>query len=74
MILRNGAYAEVMAGDCLESLKSLPEQMIQTCVTSPPYFGLRSYDEGAVTVNPKLHKDTQKWVEDELERRGIYAR
>ena len=30
-------------GDCREVLKSLPEQSVQTCVTSPPYFGLRDY-------------------------------
>lgn len=30
-------------GDCREVLKSLPEASVQTCVTSPPYFGLRDY-------------------------------
>lgn len=30
-------------GDCRAVLSQLPEQSVQLCVTSPPYFGLRSY-------------------------------
>jgi len=30
-------------GDCREILRTLPEQSIHCCVTSPPYFGLRDY-------------------------------
>lgn len=30
-------------GDCIDWLKTLPESSVHTCVTSPPYFGLRSY-------------------------------
>lgn len=33
----------VLVGDARECLKELPEQSVQTCVTSPPYFGLRDY-------------------------------
>lgn len=29
--------------DCLEGLKTLPENSINCCVTSPPYFNLRDY-------------------------------
>jgi site-specific DNA-methyltransferase (adenine-specific) len=34
---------EVLLGDCLASLEILPDQSVHTCVTSPPYFGLRDY-------------------------------
>ena len=34
---------ELLLGDCLETLKTLPDCSVQTCVTSPPYFGLRDY-------------------------------
>ena len=34
-----------MQGDCLESLKSLGDESINCCVTSPPYWGLRDYGE-----------------------------
>ena len=30
-------------GDCLKSLKTMPDQSVHCCVTSPPYFGLRDY-------------------------------
>lgn len=29
--------------DCLEGLKTLPDESIHCCVTSPPYFNLRDY-------------------------------
>jgi len=33
----------ILIGDCLEVLRGLPRGMAQTCVTSPPYYGLRDY-------------------------------
>jgi DNA modification methylase len=30
-------------GDCREIMQTLPEQSVNCCVTSPPYFGLRDY-------------------------------
>lgn len=30
-------------GDCRELLAQLPDECVQTCVTSPPYYGLRDY-------------------------------
>jgi DNA modification methylase len=30
-------------GDCRRILQTLPEQSVNCCVTSPPYFGLRDY-------------------------------
>ena len=35
---------EIIIGDCLASLKTMPSQSVHTCVTSPPYFGLRNYE------------------------------
>ena len=34
---------EVLVGDCLDSLKELPDESVQVCVTSPPYYNLRDY-------------------------------
>ena len=34
---------ELIIGDCIKSMQSMPEKSVQTCVTSPPYFGLRDY-------------------------------
>lgn len=33
----------IFVGDCKETLSHLPDQSVHTCVTSPPYFGLRDY-------------------------------
>ena len=33
----------VIEGDCLDRLRGLPAGYFQTCVTSPPYWGLRDY-------------------------------
>jgi DNA modification methylase len=34
---------QILLGDCLDSLRKLPDGCVQMCVTSPPYWGLRSY-------------------------------
>jgi len=33
----------IIVGDCREKLQTIPDQSVQCCVTSPPYFGLRDY-------------------------------
>lgn len=33
----------IYCGDVREVLKALPDESVQMCVTSPPYFGLRDY-------------------------------
>jgi hypothetical protein len=37
---------QIIEGDCRETLATLPAGSVQTCVTSPPYFGLRDYGHG----------------------------
>jgi len=40
-------------GDCRDVLRSLPAGSAQTCVTSPPYFGLRDYGvAGQIGLEP----------------------
>ncbi len=44
---------QLLIGDCLDTLKTLPAQSVHTCVTSPPYFGLRDYGvEGQLGAEP----------------------
>ena len=40
-----GPYREnnIVCGDCLEVMRQLPGEVFQTCITSPPYWGLRDY-------------------------------
>ena len=37
------AKAEFLVGHVIDALRGLPENSVQTVVTSPPYFGLRDY-------------------------------
>lgn len=44
-------------GDCLETLRQMPDGLVQTCVTSPPYFGLRDYSGGAAEIGREKTPD-----------------
>ncbi len=33
----------ILTGDAIEQLRTLPDESVQCCVTSPPYWGLRDY-------------------------------
>jgi len=39
----NNGSVQLLVGDCLETLKTLPDCSVQCCVTSPPFYGLRDY-------------------------------
>lgn len=39
----NGSTYQLFSGDALEQLRMLPDSSVNTCITSPPYFGLRDY-------------------------------
>lgn len=42
-------------GDCRELLTQLPDGCVQTCITSPPYWGLRDYGNvGQIGLEPTL--------------------
>lgn len=34
---------QILVGDNRQTLRSIPDASVHTCVTSPPYFGLRDY-------------------------------
>lgn len=43
----------ILQGDCRDVLKTLPDQSVNCCVTSPPYFGLRDYGvDGQIGLEP----------------------
>lgn len=37
----------ILQGDCLATLRTLPASRARTCVSSPPYYGLRDYGHDA---------------------------
>ena len=36
---------KIIQGNCLDKLKELPAESVDTCITSPPYFNLRDYQQ-----------------------------
>ena len=34
---------KIFQGDCVETLRTMPDNLIDCCITSPPYYGLRDY-------------------------------
>lgn len=37
---------KIITGDCITGMRTLPDGCVHTCITSPPYFGLRDYGTG----------------------------
>jgi len=37
-----------VTGDCLDILRKIPNATVDCCVTSPPYWGQRQYDNGGI--------------------------
>lgn len=55
---------EIRQGDCLELLRQMPDESVQCCVTSPPYFGLRDYGvEGQIGLEQTPAEYVGKLVE-----------
>jgi DNA modification methylase len=56
-----------IVGDCREVLKGLPKGSVQCCVTSPPYWGLRSYGIGPDKGEIGLERTPDLYVEHLVE-------
>lgn len=55
---------EIKLGDCLESLRAMPDQSVHCCVTSPPYYALRDYGvAGQIGLEETPAEFTAKLVE-----------
>lgn len=63
------AEQHVLCGDALDVLATLPDRSAQTCITSPPYWGLRDYG-----VSPRVWGSEpscrHRWGEGERGRRS----
>lgn len=54
----------ISVGDCVESMRKMPDGFFNTCVTSPPYFGLRDYGvDGQIGLEDSPELFVQKMVE-----------
>jgi DNA modification methylase len=65
----------IICGDALAELRKLPDESVQTCITSPPYYGLRQYlFDKAVVLRYDLSEKEREYVEKEIERLKIIPR
>ena len=66
----------MITGDCRDVLATLPAKSFNTCVTSPPYFGLRDYGvDGQIGLEPtpdefvgelvKVFRDVKRVLRDD---------
>ena len=51
------AICKIIQGNTVDMLAAMPEETFQSCVTSPPYWGLRDYDiQGQIGAEPDLNE------------------
>ncbi|MFI8572067.1 DNA-methyltransferase [Stenotrophomonas bentonitica] len=54
----------IHVGDCLTVMRGMADQSVQTCITSPPYFGLRDYGvDGQIGLEPTPAEFVARLVE-----------
>jgi DNA modification methylase len=61
----------IYTGDALAVLRTLPDASVNSVVTSPPYYGLRSYFPDKVKIRENLTEDELLYVLGELMQLGI---
>ena len=62
---------KILQGDCRDTLAQIADKKVQTCITSPPYFGLRDYgmaDQIGLEQTPKQFVDELVAVFREVKR------
>ena len=47
--MKEMSSATILVGNVLERLQEVPDNSVQTCITSPPYWGLRDYGTASWT-------------------------
>ena len=69
--LKGETMWEIKQGDAIEVLKTMPDQSINTCITSPPYWALRDYgveDQIGQEETPEEYVDKLVHVFREVKR------
>ena len=51
---------QIFTGDALHILKTLRSESVHTCITSPPYFGLKTMEQKVSLVSTVLPKHTSR--------------
>lgn len=59
-------HHKIIIGDCLEVLREMPSESVNMVITSPPYWGLRTYGEGAATIWGGDPSCEHEWIEERM--------
>ncbi len=63
---------QIIQGDALEKLRGIPDESVHTCITSPPYYGLRDYGtDGQIGIEKTPEEYITRLVEVFREVRRI---
>ena len=62
---------KIIQGDALIILKTLESESIDCCITSPPYWGLRSYLPDKVQLRNNLTTEEIETLKKELTLLGL---
>lgn len=65
-------YVTLYQGDSRDVLRTLPDASVNCCVTSPPYYGLRSYMPDAVKLRDDLTPEEREYVERDLASLNVH--
>jgi DNA modification methylase len=59
-----GVTFRILEGDCIEQMRTLDAESVQTCITSPPYYGLRDYGhDGQIGLEPTPDAYVERMVD-----------
>jgi len=61
----------LLLGDALDVLREMPDESVDCVVTSPPYFGLRSYLPDGVALRDDITAEQRDLVARHLAERGL---
>ena len=61
----------IIQGDSLEILKTLPDESIDMCLTSPPYWALRCYLPDKVQLKKDITQEELEMLKKELTILGL---
>lgn len=58
---------QILEGNWLTVARQIPNESVQVCVTSPPYYGLRAYG-----TEPQIWSDPSNWTQQLAIKEGIF--
>lgn len=84
-VIQGKSDGVIVCGDCMDLMKGIPVGCVQCCVTSPPYWGLRSYGHWTMQTvwgtwddftPSRKHKDRWKFrlLWRAADRGGVFSR